>query len=105
LRTGRAVSGRKAAAQGLLDELEELSKKEYVCPYYKALIFTGLGEKDRAFEWLENAYEEHDFTLVILGIDPMLDALRGDSRFISLLERVCQIKQGSSKPLLASLLH
>jgi tetratricopeptide (TPR) repeat protein len=83
-----AVFGKKEAAQGLLDELEELSRKEYVPSYYKALINTGLDEKDRAFEWLENAYQEHDLTLVILDIDPMLDSLRGDSRFISLLERV-----------------
>jgi DNA-binding winged helix-turn-helix (wHTH) protein/Tfp pilus assembly protein PilF len=83
-----AVFGKKEAAQGLLDELEELSRKEYVPPYYKALVHTGLGEKDQAFEWLENAYQEHDFTLVILAIDPMLDSLRRDSRFISLLERV-----------------
>jgi DNA-binding winged helix-turn-helix (wHTH) protein/Flp pilus assembly protein TadD len=83
-----AVSGRKEAAHELLDELEELSKKEYVPPYYTALIHTGLGEKDQALEWLENAYQEHDLTLVILDIDPMLDSLRGDSRFVSLLERV-----------------
>jgi len=83
-----AVSGSKEAAEGLLDELEELSKKEYVPPYYRALIYAGLGEKDHAFEWLQNAYQQHDLTLVILDIDPMLDSLRGDTRFITLVERV-----------------
>lgn len=89
-----AVSGRKAEAQGLLHELEELSRTEYVPPYYKSLVYTGLGEKDSAFEELENAYQAHDLTMVILDTDPMLDSLRGDLRFTSLLERIGLSPQG-----------
>jgi Flp pilus assembly protein TadD len=45
-----AVSGRKAEAQKVLDQLNELSKQKYVPAGYRAMIYAGLGEKDRAFE-------------------------------------------------------
>ena len=83
-----AVSGRKSAAQRVLDELKELSIKEYVPPYYKTLIYAGLQERDQAFEWLESAYQEHDLNMAGLKTDPMLDNLREDPRFISLLQRI-----------------
>ena len=79
---------RPKEARELLDELEELSKKEYVPRYYKALVYAGLDDKDRAFAELEDAFRQHDVTMVILDTDPMLDNLRGDARFDSLLERI-----------------
>ena len=81
-----AVSGRREAAQKVLDELEELSNRDYVPSYYRALIYVGLDEKEHAFEWLEKAHQEHDLNLVPLGIDPMLDSLREDPRFTKLLQ-------------------
>jgi hypothetical protein len=48
----------------------------------------GLGEKDRAFEWLEKAYEERSDLLVYLKVEPRLDSLRGDPRFADLLRRM-----------------
>lgn len=82
-----AVSGRKEAAEKVLAELAHLSVRGYVPYYDKALIHVGLDEKEQAFQCLEKAYQEHDMNLSILGIDPMLDALRGDPRFTNLLER------------------
>ena len=43
---------------------------------------------DKAFEWLEKAYDEHDGELIWLGVDPIHDPVRDDSRFRSLLERL-----------------
>jgi tetratricopeptide (TPR) repeat protein len=80
-----AVSGRKEAARKVVAELEMLSKSEYVASYYRALIHIGLDEKEQAFEWLKKAYEEREANLTALGIDPMLDRLREDSRFTKLL--------------------
>jgi TolB-like protein/Tfp pilus assembly protein PilF len=83
-----AVSGKRDEAQKVVDELTELSKLRYVSSYHIALIYTGLGEKDRAFEWLENAYKERSDLLVYLKVDPRLDSLRSDPRFQDLLRRV-----------------
>ncbi len=47
-----AVSGRRAEALKVLDQLTELSKQKYVPAERMALIYTGLGEKDKAIEWL-----------------------------------------------------
>ncbi len=75
-------------AQKMLDELLELSQQEYVEPYFIALIYTALDEKDQAFTWLEKAYEEHFATMAVLKVDPMFDSLRDDPRFKSLLQRM-----------------
>jgi TolB-like protein/Tfp pilus assembly protein PilF len=83
-----AVSGNRKEAQKVMDELEELSKQRYVSSYHIALIYTGLGEKDRAFEWLEKAYEERSDLLVYLKVEPRLDSLRSDPRFADLLRRM-----------------
>jgi hypothetical protein len=53
-----------------------------------ALVYAGLGEKDRAFEWLERAYKDHDKSLYFLKVDPTLDPLRSDPRFQDLLRRM-----------------
>ena len=82
-----AVSGRKTEARKILNELKQQMKQRHVSPFNIAQIHVGLGEKDRAFEWLEKAYEEHDEDLVFIR-DPILDPLRSDSRFQSLLRQM-----------------
>jgi len=80
-----AKSGRKDEAQKMLAELK--AKKSYVSPDFFALIYTGLGEKDNAFEWLQKYYEEHrdpDF----IKVNPIYDSLHSDPRFKDLLRRM-----------------
>ena len=83
-----AVFGKKDEARKILDELKELSEREYVSSYFLALIYTGLGEKDQALEWLEKAYQERAIYLIYVGKQPQFDALRSDPRFTDLLRRV-----------------
>jgi DNA-binding winged helix-turn-helix (wHTH) protein/tetratricopeptide (TPR) repeat protein len=83
-----ALSDRRVEAQKVLAQLEKLSSKDHVPSYFKALVYIGLNEKHRAFEWLEEAYREHDLNLMFLGVDPMLDKLREDASFASLLQRL-----------------
>jgi hypothetical protein len=59
-----------------------------VSPTAFILIHLALGEKDRAFEWLEKAYEARDFDLCEIKVDPRLEPLRSDPRFADLLRRV-----------------
>jgi hypothetical protein len=81
------VSGKRAEAQKVLDELKNRSKQIYVSWYHVASIYAGLGDKDRAFEWLENAYKERSDSLVYLKVDPKVDSLRSDPRFTDLVRR------------------
>ncbi len=83
-----AVSSRRGEAKKVVAELKELSKRRYVPPYHIAVIYAGLGEKDQAFAWLQNAYEERDAWIAWLKVEPMLDNLRSDPRFADLLRRV-----------------
>ena len=83
-----ALSGKRERAQATLRELTELAKRRYVQPYSIALICTALGQKDRAFAWLERAYEDRSSYMVYLKVEPMLDGLRSDPRFSDLLRRV-----------------
>jgi hypothetical protein len=50
-------------------------------------VHAGLGEHDRAFEWLEKAYTARDVHLAFLHVDPRWDAYRSDPRFVDLVAR------------------
>jgi DNA-binding winged helix-turn-helix (wHTH) protein/TolB-like protein/Flp pilus assembly protein TadD len=83
-----ALSGNTAAAQKLLKELTLRSRDQYIPAFSIALVYIGLGERDRALEWLEQAYQDRSAYMVYAKTDPLLDPLRSDPRFISLLHRM-----------------
>ena len=83
-----AMAGNREAAQKILRELEELSKRVYVPPYNIALIYTALGETDDAFEWFEQAYAAQNEWLNWLKVAPEVDSLRADPRFTELMLRL-----------------
>jgi len=83
-----AVSGKKSEALAGLAELQERAKRQYVPPYDIALIYVGLGEKDKAFAWLEKAYNDHSTEMIYFKVEPMLAPLRSDSRYQDLLRRM-----------------
>jgi serine/threonine protein kinase/Tfp pilus assembly protein PilF len=83
-----AFAGRRDEARKVLDDLFELSKQEHVSSFYVALVYTCLGQKDQAFEWLEKAYEERDVYLSQLKVFPLFDSLRSDPRYKALLKKM-----------------
>ncbi len=83
-----ALAGHEADARRELAELERISKSRYVSPYYMGTAHLALGERDRAFEYLERALEERSHGLTFLRIDPSLDAVRSDPRYADLVRRV-----------------
>jgi len=84
-----AAWGKKAEAQKRLDELRKLSKTPYVSNFWIALIFTGLGDKDRAFESLEKACDERSSNMAFqVKVDPRFDSLRPDPRWSKLLQKM-----------------
>jgi tetratricopeptide (TPR) repeat protein len=85
---GYARSGRTAEARKLLDELQELARKEYVSFFSLMTIYLGLGEIDNAFELLEKAVDERELKMIHLHIDPLFDPLRSHPRYRALLRRM-----------------
>ncbi len=83
-----ATAGAAQEAIQILDELQQLAKERYVVPHFFAGIYVGLGDHDRALEYLEKSYAEHCHWLIYLHIDPSMDDLRNDRRFQDLLRRV-----------------
>ncbi len=83
-----AKSGYKGVQQSWLDGLTEISKHGYVSSYSIAEGYMRLGQKEKALEWLEKAYEEHDSGLVSIGVEPMFDAIRADPRFKEIVRRM-----------------
>jgi TolB-like protein/Tfp pilus assembly protein PilF len=83
-----STAGRQLESHAVLTQLDGLSSQCYVSPLDKAIVYTGLGERDQAFEWFEKAYQEHSGPLVYLKVDPIYDSLRSDPRFNDLLRRM-----------------
>jgi adenylate cyclase len=83
-----ARSGKVREAEDLLHDLEQLTTQRYVTPYAQALVVIGLGQKDRAFEWLNKMYEERSMFITFLKMEPGFDPLRSDPRFAALLKKV-----------------
>ncbi len=82
-------TGKRAEAEKILRDLLDQSRTSYVSPYIIATIYAGLGNKDRAFEYLEKAYDERSSDLsYFLKADLRMDTLRSDQRFQNLAKRM-----------------
>lgn len=82
-----AVAGRTNDARKVLSEMRSMSEHEYVSPYDLAIIYAGLGEKDKALEQLNQAFESRSGWIIHIQVDPFLDPLRDDPRFQRLIAR------------------
>ncbi len=83
-----ALAGDRAGARRALADLQLLAKSRYVSSLYIAAIYTGLGEKSTALDWLDKAYKERNDRLLYLNVDPMADPLRSEPRFRDLMSRL-----------------
>ena len=83
-----AVAGRIEEARAVLAELTAATADSYVSALDVAIIHTALRDHERAFEWLERAFEEHSDHLPYLAVNPRLDPLRDDPRLDNLLRRM-----------------
>jgi TolB-like protein/DNA-binding winged helix-turn-helix (wHTH) protein len=83
-----ASSGMKGFLRAELKSMIARSKREYVNPYGVARFYARLGENDRAFEWLEKAYQERNHNMAFMKVEPALDSLHSDPRFQGQLRHV-----------------
>jgi len=85
---GYAVTGRRADASKVLQSFDEMEKHRYVSRAARVYVYAGLGDKDKAFEWLEKAYQERSDALAWFPQEPESKSLRSDPRFAALMRKV-----------------
>lgn len=83
-----ALSGREVEAKEILNEIFRPSSGAFVAADSIALIHSGLGQMDEAFEWLDKAYEQRSHWLVWLRVLPIFDSMRSDERFNVMLKKM-----------------
>jgi serine/threonine-protein kinase len=82
-----ALSGRTEEAIKILEEVEESASRRYVAPYYIAVSYLSLGNKEKTIHWLSRAYEERSPYMSNMRRDPELDGVRADTAFMKLSQR------------------
>ena len=83
-----AVSGDRTKAEQILRDLEVMAKQRYVTPAARMIVYMGLGDKEKALDWLEICYAERDVICCLLKVDPVYDSLRDEPRFRAVLKKV-----------------
>ena len=87
LKAAADASNRDVYWRKRLEQETDDAHREMPANYDTAEIFAQLGEKEKAFEWLEKAFQERIYTMMYLKVAPNLDPLRSDPRFDDLLRR------------------
>lgn len=82
------LAGETPAATAILEHLSRVRESAFVPAFNLALVHLGLGEHDQALDFLEEAHRERSSWMISLGVEPVLDPLRGEPRFQRLVERV-----------------
>ncbi len=100
-----AVSGRRTEALRVLAELHEVSRLHRVSPADVAAVYTGLGDRNQAFKWLEKAYQARTSMLLFLNMEPKFDSLRKDSRFDDLVRRISRPGVNASNAVFKAVIH
>ncbi len=83
-----ALSGSPDEALQLATQVKTQDEADVSCPYHLAMAYAALGQSDVAFEWLETAREGHDMWINFIKVDPKMDSLRRDPRYMELLRRI-----------------
>src|SRR5438477_9444605 len=83
-----AISGDRPKAEQILRELEQMAKRQYVSSTAFADIHLGLGEKEKALDWLHKSYQDQESACWYLTVEPIYDSVRNEPRFQALIQKV-----------------
>ncbi len=83
-----AVVGKRAEAIDRIKELEEKYTRREAIGQYIAAVYVGLGDKDKAFEWLEKDFQARNGKLAEIRWQIQFEPLRDDPRFKDLIKRI-----------------
>jgi adenylate cyclase len=92
-----AVSGDRRKAEQILRELEGLTRQRYVSPAIRASVYLGLGENDKALDWLEKGYQDRDPSLWWISGDQLYDSVRNEPRFKALLQKIDMLQEAAKQ--------
>ena len=92
-----AVLGDRANAEQILRELTDLSKQRYVSPSNIATVYLGLGEKEKALDWLEKAFQDRDIIFWWITGDQLYDRLRNEPRFQALMKKLSELEKAAQQ--------
>ncbi|HUM04935.1 MAG TPA: winged helix-turn-helix domain-containing protein [Terriglobales bacterium] len=85
---GDAMVGRKEKARRELVEMQRQESQGKNLAHAMAIAYAALGDRDQAFHWLDIAIQAREGSLILLKTDPMLDPLRADPRFSTLIKKM-----------------
>jgi TolB-like protein/tetratricopeptide (TPR) repeat protein len=83
-----AVAGRREDALRILERIHGSAEGAYVAPLAAALVYLGLGDREKAIQWLTRAVNERAVYVTSIAVDPLFDGLREDAQFTALLRRM-----------------
>jgi eukaryotic-like serine/threonine-protein kinase len=83
-----ALAGKRQEARALLERLLHQAEQRYVPPYFIARIYTGLGEQERALDWLERSEADRSPWTLSLAVEPQFEPLRSAARYRALVQRL-----------------
>lgn len=83
-----ALMNDRANAEAMLQRMHAASRERYVDPFLFVAVYAYLGDKTRAFEYLERSYAERSYWMTTLRVHPVVDSLRGDPRFVEMVQRM-----------------
>ncbi len=83
-----ARMGRTHDAEQIVQKYKDLRKTQYVLSYRFATVYAALGDRDAAFAELDRAFDERDWQLQRIKVDPFMDLLRDDPRYKALLKKM-----------------
>jgi TolB-like protein/DNA-binding winged helix-turn-helix (wHTH) protein len=83
-----AISGRPSDARRELSKLQASAAQRYIPPSYFAILWMGLGDNKQSLAWLNRGYRDRSEHMLYLGLEPLVDPLRSDPNFVSLLKKV-----------------
>jgi TolB-like protein/Tfp pilus assembly protein PilF len=83
-----ATMGKRKEAEEIIGKMQGMSGQRYFSSYWIALVYAGLGDNDKAFQYFEKAFEERYFLMIWINSDPRLDNIRSDPRFANLVHRI-----------------
>ncbi len=83
-----AKAGREKEATGCLNRLLNFTQQGYSLGVQIATVYAGLGENDKALEWLEKGYQQNNHLLGYLKVSHVWNGLHSDQRYHALLRRM-----------------
>ena len=84
-RSAFAASGWRGVT---MERIKHPELEGFTGPFDIACLYASVGDKDKAFQYLEKAYQERNYRISVLQVEPQLDPLRDDPRYADLVRRV-----------------